>query len=56
MLRSAGSGDVIVLLNNDAFCRPDFLERVVAAFEDDRVGAVAPLTRTGPRSAAQSPQ
>jgi N-acetylglucosaminyl-diphospho-decaprenol L-rhamnosyltransferase len=41
---AAGSGDVIVLLNNDAFCRPDFLERVVAAFEDDRVGAVAPLT------------
>ena len=41
---AAGSGDVIVLLNNDAFCRPDFLEHVVAAFEDDRVGAVAPLT------------
>ena len=40
----AGSGDVIVLLNNDTFCRPDFLEHVVAAFEDERVGAVAPLT------------
>ena len=23
---AAGSGDVVVLLNNDAFCRPDFLE------------------------------
>ena len=41
---AAGSGDVIVLLNNDAFCRPDFLERVLAAFADERVGAVAPLT------------
>lgn len=41
---AAGSGDVIVLLNNDTFARPDFLERVVAAFEDERVGAVAPLT------------
>jgi GT2 family glycosyltransferase len=41
---AAGSGDVVVLLNNDAFCRPDFLERLVAAFDDERVGAVAPLT------------
>ena len=42
---AAGNGDVVVLLNNDAFCRPDFLEHVVAAFEvDERVGAVAPLT------------
>jgi GT2 family glycosyltransferase len=41
---AAGNGDVIVLLNNDTFCRPDFLEHVVAAFEDERVGAVAPLT------------
>ncbi len=42
---AAGSGDVIVLLNNDAFCRPDFLEHVVAAFDvDEQVGAVAPLT------------
>src|SRR6266446_3771740 len=41
---AAGSSDIIVLLNNDAFCRPDFLEQVVAAFDDERVGAVAPLT------------
>ena len=41
---AAGSGEVVLLLNNDAFCRPDFVERVVAAFDDERVGAVAPLT------------
>ena len=42
---AAGSADVILLLNNDAFCRPDFLEHLVAAFDnDERVGAVAPLT------------
>jgi N-acetylglucosaminyl-diphospho-decaprenol L-rhamnosyltransferase len=42
---AAGSGDVILLLNNDAFCRPDFLEHLVAPFDrDERVGAVAPLT------------
>jgi len=41
---AAGSGDVIVLLNNDAFCRPDFVERVVEVFADERVGAAAPLT------------
>lgn len=41
----AGSGDLIVLLNNDAFCRRDFLECLVASFAaDERVGAVAPLT------------
>jgi GT2 family glycosyltransferase len=41
---AAGRGDVILLLNNDAFCRPDFLEHLVASFDDERVGAVAPLT------------
>jgi N-acetylglucosaminyl-diphospho-decaprenol L-rhamnosyltransferase len=41
---AAGSGDVILLLNNDAFCRPDFLEHLVASFDDEQVGAVAPLT------------
>ena len=42
---AAGSGDIIVLLNNDAFCRPDFLEQVLALFQsDERVGAVAPVT------------
>ena len=41
----AGTADLVVLLNNDAYCRPDFLEHVIAAFElDERIGAVAPLT------------
>ena len=41
---AAGRGDLVLLLNNDAFCRPDFLEHLVASFDDERVGAVAPLT------------
>ena len=40
----ATGGEYVVLLNNDTFCRPDFLEHVAAAFDDERVGAVAPLT------------
>jgi GT2 family glycosyltransferase len=40
----SGSGDVILLLNNDTFCRRDFLEQLVSVFDDERVGAVAPLT------------
>ena len=35
---------MILLLNNDTFCEPDFLQHVLAAFDDERVGAVAPLT------------
>jgi len=34
---------VIVLLNNDIDCRPDFLERLVAPLRDERVGSVASL-------------
>jgi GT2 family glycosyltransferase len=41
---ASGKGDVILLLNNDTFCRPDFLEHLLASFDDQRVGAVAPLT------------
>ena len=41
---AAGDADVILLLNNDTFCEPDFLEHVLEAFDDERVGAVAPLT------------
>ena len=42
---AAGSGDLIVLLNNDAFCGPDFLEHVTTSFlSDECVGAVAPVT------------
>jgi GT2 family glycosyltransferase len=39
----AGSGDVVVLLNNDVDCRPDFLQRLVAPLKDPRVGSVASL-------------
>lgn len=40
---SLGSGEIIVILNSDVDCRPDFLERLVAPFEDPRVGSVASL-------------
>ncbi len=41
---AAGDGDVVVLLNNDVDCRPDFLERLVAPLAaDDAVGSVAAL-------------
>ena len=40
----AGTGEVVVLLNNDVDARPDFLERLVTPLEvDERVGSVAPL-------------
>ena len=39
----AGTGDIVVLLNNDVDARPDFLERLVAPFEDDAVGSAAAL-------------
>jgi GT2 family glycosyltransferase len=39
-----GAGDVVVLLNNDVDCRPDFLERLVAPLADDpRLGSVTAL-------------
>ena len=40
---AAGDGEVIVLLNNDVDCEPDFLEQLVAPFADPRVGDVAAL-------------
>jgi N-acetylglucosaminyl-diphospho-decaprenol L-rhamnosyltransferase len=41
---TAGSGELVVLLNNDVECRPDFLERLVAPFRnDERLGSVASL-------------
>lgn len=40
----AGSGEIVVLLNNDVECPPEFLERLVAPFADDeRLGSVAAL-------------
>lgn len=42
---AGGSGEILVVLNNDAFCRSDFLERLAEPFERDRrVGNVTPLT------------
>jgi GT2 family glycosyltransferase len=41
---NAGSSEVVVLLNNDVECRPDFLEHLVGPFSDDeRLGSVASL-------------
>jgi GT2 family glycosyltransferase len=41
---AAGDGDVVVMLNNDVECRPDFLERLLAPLERDAgVGSVAAL-------------
>jgi GT2 family glycosyltransferase len=40
----AGRGDIVVLLNNDVVCRPNFLERLRAPFEpDERLGSAAAL-------------
>ncbi len=38
-----GSGEIVVLLNNDVDCRPDFLELLVAPLRDSGVGSVASL-------------
>jgi N-acetylglucosaminyl-diphospho-decaprenol L-rhamnosyltransferase len=41
---AAGDGDVVVLLNNDVDCRPDFLEQLLAPLERDAaLGTVAAL-------------
>jgi N-acetylglucosaminyl-diphospho-decaprenol L-rhamnosyltransferase len=41
---AAGTGEVIVLLNNDVECRPDFLEQLVRPLADDRrLGSAAAL-------------
>jgi N-acetylglucosaminyl-diphospho-decaprenol L-rhamnosyltransferase len=43
----AGGSEIVVLLNNDVECRPDFLERLVAPFRDEeRLGSVAALLLT----------
>jgi N-acetylglucosaminyl-diphospho-decaprenol L-rhamnosyltransferase len=48
---NAGDGDVVVLLNNDVFCRPDWLEKLIAPLEaEPRTGSVACLlVRPGER-------
>jgi N-acetylglucosaminyl-diphospho-decaprenol L-rhamnosyltransferase len=41
---AAGTGDIIVLLNNDVEARPDFLERLVGPFEESQqVGTATAL-------------
>jgi N-acetylglucosaminyl-diphospho-decaprenol L-rhamnosyltransferase len=40
---AAGSGEIVVPMNNDVVCRPDFLERLVAPLEDSTVGSSASL-------------
>jgi N-acetylglucosaminyl-diphospho-decaprenol L-rhamnosyltransferase len=41
---ASGDGEVLVLLNNDVYCRPDWLERLVAPLEaEPRTGSVACL-------------
>lgn len=39
----AGTAEVVVLVNNDVDAAPDLLERLAAAFDDDRVGSACPL-------------
>jgi N-acetylglucosaminyl-diphospho-decaprenol L-rhamnosyltransferase len=38
-----GDGEIVVLLNNDVECRPEFLERLVSQFDDPSVGSAAAL-------------
>ena len=40
---AAGTGEIIVLLNNDVEARPDFLENLVRPFNDVGVGSASPL-------------
>ena len=43
----AGTGEIIVLLNNDVDCRPDFLEHLIEPFDHhERLGSVAALLLT----------
>jgi GT2 family glycosyltransferase len=38
-----GSAEIVVLVNNDVECSPNFLERLTSPFEDPAVGSVASL-------------
>lgn len=52
---AAGTGDVVVLLNNDVDAQPDFLEELVAPLRDhDSVGCVAALLVRPDRRAIDS--
>jgi GT2 family glycosyltransferase len=50
----AGHSDVLVLLNNDVECRPDFLERLTALLDRRDTGSVAGLLLTGEGGAIES--
>ena len=43
----AGDADVIVLVNNDAVCAPDFVAELLAPFADDSVGMTAGVLLQG---------
>ena len=40
---ASGSGEIVVLVNNDVDCRADMLEHLIAPLADPRVGSVASL-------------
>jgi N-acetylglucosaminyl-diphospho-decaprenol L-rhamnosyltransferase len=40
---AAGSSEIVVLLNNDVDCNPDFLERLVVPLREATVGSVASM-------------
>ncbi len=46
-VREATAADVIVLVNNDAVCAPDFVQRLLEPFADRRVGMVAGVLLQG---------
>jgi len=39
---AAGDGEIVVLLNNDVDCEPEFLERLVAPFADEPASGRSP--------------
>jgi GT2 family glycosyltransferase len=41
--------DVIVLVNNDVVCEPDFVERMLAPFSDERIKVVGVLVQGSAR-------
>jgi hypothetical protein len=46
-VQEAAGADVIVLVNNDAVCAPDFVERLLEPFADRRIGMVAGVLLQG---------
>ncbi len=44
---AAPDADVIVLVNNDAVCSPDFVAEILAPFADERIGMVAGVLLQG---------